>query len=160
MTVTLVDERQVPETSERSNARLVREHAAGQNRAAAANFVPLIDNADAAAKPCRPSTSPCSAWAPTGIRPPSFPAATGWPKRSNSNTQARIIAMTAPGAGEPRLTFTLPVLEATGRLTLHIEGAEKKDVLEQRAGRWSDRGHAGARGACAAQTPVTLYWAP
>src|SRR5260221_6029991 len=42
VTVTLVDERQVPETSERSNAKLVRE-ALLQDRAEAANFVPLFD---------------------------------------------------------------------------------------------------------------------
>ena len=46
ITVTLVDERQVPETSERSNARLVRA-ALIQNEAADARFVPLYDNPDA-----------------------------------------------------------------------------------------------------------------
>lgn len=46
VSVTLVDERQVPETSERSNARLVRTHLL-RNRAAAARFVPLVDNPDA-----------------------------------------------------------------------------------------------------------------
>lgn len=45
--VTLVDERQVPETSERSNARLVRQHLL-QNKAAAAQFVPLFENVEAA----------------------------------------------------------------------------------------------------------------
>ena len=44
--VTLVDERQVPETSPRSNARLVRENLI-QNRAAGAEFVPLFENPEA-----------------------------------------------------------------------------------------------------------------
>ena len=100
-----------------------------QNRAAAAKFVPLVDNPDAA-QPCRPSTSPCSAWAADGHTASFFP---GGDRLAEAIEQQypgqRIIAMTAPGAGEPRLTFTLPVLEATGRLTLHIEGAEKKEVL-------------------------------
>src|SRR5512133_131039 len=43
VSVTLVDERQVPETSERSNARLVRTHLL-RNRAAAAHFIPLAGN--------------------------------------------------------------------------------------------------------------------
>ena len=41
------------------------------------------------------------------------------------------MSITLPGAGEPRLTFTLPVLKSAGRLALHIEGAEKKQVLKQ-----------------------------
>ena len=39
--------------------------------------------------------------------------------------------MRAPGAGEPRITLTLPVLRDAGRLYLHIEGGEKRQVLQQ-----------------------------
>ena len=46
VTVTLVDERQVPESSERSNARMVRATLL-QNKAAAAQFVPLYGNPQA-----------------------------------------------------------------------------------------------------------------
>ena len=47
VTVTLVDERQVPETSQRSNAGLVRAHLL-KDKAAAARFVPLYENPAAA----------------------------------------------------------------------------------------------------------------
>ena len=86
--VTLVDERWVPETSDRSNAGLVNEKLL-QGPAAAAQFVPLYaggDEPDAAAiardhrqrsRPCRArSTRWSSAWATTGTPPRSFPAAT------------------------------------------------------------------------------------
>ena len=46
ITVTLVDDRQVPETSPRSNAKLVRDNLL-QNLAAGAEFVPLFENPDA-----------------------------------------------------------------------------------------------------------------
>ncbi len=143
VTVTLVDERQVPETSERSNARLVRETLL-VDKAAAAKFVPLIDTDAAAALP--PFDVTVLGMGADGHTASFFPGGDRLAEAMNSNTQARIIAMTAPGAGEPRLTFTLPVIEATGRLELHIEGAEKKDVLDARPGRWSDRGIAGAGG--------------
>src|SRR3546814_15200352 len=37
--------------------------------------------------------------------------------------------MRAPGAGEPRITLTLPLIVAAGRIYLHIEGAEKAATL-------------------------------
>ncbi|MEP6826734.1 MAG: 6-phosphogluconolactonase, partial [Aestuariivirga sp.] len=50
VTVTLVDERQVDETSARSNAKLVKA-ALVQNEAAVANFVPLYQNPAASELP-------------------------------------------------------------------------------------------------------------
>jgi len=49
------------------------------------------------------------------------------------NPAGKVLAMpmTALRAGEPRLTLTLPVLLAAGFLALHIEGAQKRLVLEQ-----------------------------
>ncbi|MGL4295032.1 MAG: 6-phosphogluconolactonase, partial [Aestuariivirga sp.] len=58
-----------------------------------------------------------------------------------------------------RLTFTLPVIEATGRLKLHIEGAEKKDVLA-RALADGPTAELPVRAVLRSQTPLTLYWAP
>ena len=52
VTVTLVDERQVPISSDRSNARLVSQHLL-KNNAASANFVPLFDNVAAASNLAR-----------------------------------------------------------------------------------------------------------
>jgi 6-phosphogluconolactonase len=44
------------------------------------------------------------------------------------------LPLKAPGAGEPRITLTLPVLLNTRSLYLHIEGPEKAATLEQAIG--------------------------
>ncbi len=93
VTITLVDERWVPETSPRSNAALVRTHLL-QGAAAAARFIPLVSmaatpEADSKIAAMRlaelplPALPPwCWAWGWTGIRLPSSRAETGWPRRS------------------------------------------------------------------------------
>ena len=154
--VTLVDERQVPETSERSNARLVRQHLL-QNRAAAARFVPLVDNPDAEKMPAFDVA--VLGMGNDGHTASFFPGGDTLAEAIDAETSKRLIAITAPGAGEPRLTFTLPVLEQAGRLALHIEGTEKQQVLKQAlaAGPEEDMPvRAVLRGAA----PVTLYWCP
>jgi 6-phosphogluconolactonase len=71
------------------------------------------------------------------------------------------MAIEAPGAGEPRLTLTLPRIVEAGLLVLHIEGEQKKAVLAKALGAGSGCRYAGARGAAQpAQTPVEIYWAP
>lgn len=42
---------------------------------------------------------------------------------------AAVLPMRAPGAGEARITLTLPLIVAAGRVYLHIEGAEKAATL-------------------------------
>lgn len=156
VTVTLVDERQVPESSERSNARLVRRHLL-QNKAAAAKFVPLFDNAEAG------KTSAFDVailgMGSDGHTASFFPGADRLAEALDSDTPQRLIEINAPGAGEPRLTFTLPVLEAAGRLALHIEGAEKKNVLNRALGDGPEEDMP-VRAVLRSQTPVTLYWCP
>lgn len=156
VTVTLVDERQVPESSERSNARLVRQHLL-QNKAAAAKFVPLFDNAEAG------KTSAFDVavlgMGSDGHTASFFPGADRLAEALDSDTPQRLIEINAPGAGEPRLTFTLPVLEAAGRLALHIEGAEKKTVLNRALGDGPQEDMP-VRAVLRSQTPVTLYWCP
>ena len=156
VTVTLVDERQVPESSERSNARLVRQHLL-QNKAAAAKFVPLFDNAEAG------KTSAFDVailgMGSDGHTASFFPGADRLAEALDSDTPQRLIEINAPGAGEPRLTFTLPVLEAAGRLALHIEGAEKKNVLNRALGDGPEEDMP-VRAVLRSQTPVTLYWCP
>ena len=58
------------------------------------------------------------------------------------------LAIRAPGAGEPRITFTLPRLLRTDGLYLHIEGEEKAAVLDTAGCILSGR-----------QEPVTLHMA-
>ena len=45
--------------------------------------------------------------------------------------EALVLPMHADGAGETRLTLTLPVLLAARELALHIEGTEKRAVLDR-----------------------------
>ena len=156
VTVTLIDERQVPETSERSNARLVRAHLL-QNNAAAAVFVPLYGNAEAAH--ASPFDVAILGMGNDGHTASFFPGGDRLEEAIDSATPSRLIEMKAPGAGEARLTFTLPVIEAAGRLALHIEGADKKLVLDKAL----EDGPAAdmpVRAVLRGATPVTLYWCP
>ncbi len=156
VTVTLVDERQVPESSERSNARLVREHLL-RNKAAAAHFVPLFENA--AADSSLPFDVTILGMGSDGHTASFFPKADRLKEAIDSGTSRRLIEITAPGAGEPRLTFTLPVLEASGRLALHIEGADKKQVLDKALTDGPEEDMP-VRAILRSATPMTLYWCP
>ncbi len=156
VTVTLVDERQVPEDSERSNAKLVRE-ALLQNHAAAAHFVPLFRNPDAG------KTAPLDVvilgMGSDGHTASFFPKGSALATALDPDSSERLIEMQAPGAGEPRLTFTLPALLSAGRLSLHIEGQDKRQVLDKALGEGS-QDDMPVRAVLRAKTPVTLYWCP
>lgn len=156
VTVTLVDERQVPETSDRSNARLVREHLL-KNKAAAASFVPLFNNADA--EKMSPFDVAILGMGSDGHTASFFPGADRLAEALDGQSDKRLIAITAPGAGEPRLTFTLPVIEKAGRLALHIEGADKKAVLDKALADGPAE-EMPVRAVLRSATPVTLYWCP
>ena len=156
VSVTLVDERQVPETSERSNARLVRAHLL-RNKAAAAHFVPLFDNPQAEHVP--PLDVAILGMGNDGHTASFFPGGDRLSDALDSHSDQRLIEMTAPGAGEPRLTFTLPVLASAGRLALHIEGAEKQQVLKKALAEGPEEDMP-VRAVLRSATPVTLYWCP
>lgn len=156
VTVTLIDERQVPETSERSNARLVRQHLL-RNRAATASFVPLYGNPDA--DRLGPFDVAVLGMGSDGHTASFFPGGDHLAQAIDSATPERLIAISAPGAGEPRLTFTLPVLEKAGRLALHIEGRDKKEVLEQALADGPTQDMP-VRAVLRSPTPLTLYWCP
>ena len=156
VSVTLVDERQVPESSERSNARLVRQHLL-QNKAAAARFVPLVGNPDAENIPAFDVA--VLGMGNDGHTASFFPGGDTLAEAIDAETRKRLIAITAPGAGEPRLTFTLPVLAQAGRLALHIEGAEKKQVLKQALAEGPQEDMP-VRAVLRGPAPVTLYWCP
>ena len=156
VSVTLVDERQVPETSERSNARLVREHLL-RNRAAAAKFIPLAGNPDA--EKVAAFDVAVLGMGSDGHTASFFPGGDRLSEALDADSGKRLIEMTAPGAGEPRLTFTLPVLEQAGRLALHIEGAEKKQVLKKALAEGPAE-EMPVRAVLRSAAPVTLYWCP
>lgn len=141
--VTLVDERWVPETSERSNAALVRAHLM-KGPAARARLVPLFTGAatpeeglaEAEAK-ARALPEPFAAvvlgMGEDGHTASFFPGAEALAEAIDPEAGARLAAIRAEAAGEPRITYTLPSLLAADTLLLHIEGKAKRDTLEEAA---------------------------
>lgn len=66
----------------------------------------------------------------------------------------------AAAAGEPRLTLTLPELVAADLLVLHIEGADKRAVLEA-ARQGGPAGKMPVRAVLrAAPRPLAVMWCP
>jgi 6-phosphogluconolactonase len=166
VTVTLVDERWVDENSDRSNARLVRDNLL-RGRAAAASFVPLYQGGD------EPDPAKAGA-AQAGVPQPLDVAILGmgndghtasfFPGGDNLaealTAAGPVVSMTAPGAGEARVTLTLRRLLGARALYLHIQGEDKLETLRK----------AEAEGPIAAMpvrailretsTPLTIFWCP
>jgi 6-phosphogluconolactonase len=126
VTVTLVDDRCVPETSDRSNVRLVNEHLL-QHEAKAAMFLPLRVGQDQAIAPLLPFAAIVLGMGLDGHTASLFP---GGDNLAAALAGPHLIeTMRAPGAPEPRVTLTLPALLHSGFLALHIEGAAKREAL-------------------------------
>ena len=156
ITVTLVDERQVPETNPRSNAKLVRENLL-QNSAAGAEFVPLFENPGA--ENIGTLDVVVLGMGSDGHTASFFPGGDNLSEALNPKTGKRIVEMSAPAADEPRITFTLPALLDASLLCLHIEGQEKRNVLNQAL----TEGPVEAmpvRAVLRSKKPLTLYWCP
>lgn len=167
--VTLVDERWVPETSNRSNAGLVNEKML-QGPAATAHFVPLFsggDEPDSAAlartaDEVRKLPAPFDAivlgMGNDGHTASFFP---GGDNLAAAITEpGPVVSMQAPDAGEPRVTLTLPRLLDTAALYLHIEGEEKAAVLERALGDGPVEELPIRAVLRQDRTPLTIYWSP
>lgn len=139
ITVTLVDERRVPDDSPRSNARLVRQ-ALLRNRAAAAAFSPLADSRltpdqELAAASARVASLPLPAdvvvlgMGDDGHTASWFPGATGLAEAMDPGARVLVAPIEAPGAGEPRLTLTGRVVLRARSIALLIEGPDKLATL-------------------------------
>lgn len=144
ITVTLVDERFVPPSSDRSNQKLVTETLL-QNEAAKANFVGLYNDApdaeegakiaaEAIAKLGQPFDAVILGMGGDGHTASFFPGGDQLGDAISPDQQTLVLPMQAEGAGEPRLTLTLPVIVKARFVALHIEGAGKKTVLEAALG--------------------------
>jgi 6-phosphogluconolactonase len=170
VTVTLVDERFVGEESPRSNAALVRRTLL-KGRAASARFLPLAGDVEAGLPVARDTADHAVAMlgrldavilgmGNDGHTASFFPGGDNLAEALEVQGRRHVIAMTAPGAGEPRLTLALrPILEARF-LALHIEGEEKRRTLEAALGEGAQADmpvravltHAGER--------LQIFWAP
>ncbi|PWG16346.1 6-phosphogluconolactonase [Salibaculum griseiflavum] len=136
--VMLTDERWVPETSDRSNTKLLRERLLVEH-AAAANYVPLHAPADApedkldqlaqGVEACLP-LSVCLLGMGTDMHTASiFPGADQLEAALNGD--GVLYAMRAPGAPEPRITLSARVLRDAMNCHVVIIGHEKREALER-----------------------------
>ena len=168
--VLLVDERLVPPEHARANAGLVRRHLL-QGRAARARFVPYVVDAHTPAECARLSQAAfeqgghrldaCVLGMGTdGHTASFFPGGDMLAEALDPSAVAKVLPMFAEAAGEPRLTLTLGPILGARFVALHIEGAEKRAVLERALG----GGDVGAMPVRAVlrqdRTPVHVFWAP
>jgi 6-phosphogluconolactonase len=166
--VTLVDERWVDETSDRSNALLVNERML-QGPAAVARFFPLYSGGN---EPDAEHVGKTNAL--LGQLPDQFAAVVlgmgsdghtasffpgGDTLAEALSAQGPAIAIRAPSAGEPRITFTLPRLLRTDGLYLHIEGEEKAAVLDTALGEGPVEDMP-IRAVLRSGHAVNVYWCP
>ena len=137
--VMLTDERFVPETSERSNTRLLRETLM-QNAAAAATLVPFYKQAETPEEVLEDLTVAISTALPLDVcvlgmgadmhTASLFPEADRLAEGLDLHGEAILLPMRAPNAPEPRLTLTAPVLRAARHVHILITGREKKSAFE------------------------------
>lgn len=137
--VMLTDERFVPESSDRSNTRLLR-GTLFQNNAAAATLVPFYRDAETPEDVFDELTGAIAAALPLDVcvlgmgadmhTASLFPGADRLDDALSADAPV-LLPMRAPGAPEPRLTLTAPVLRAAGKIHILIAGEEKKHALEQ-----------------------------
>lgn len=168
VTVALVDERFVPQSSPRSNAALVKENLL-QGRAAAAHFVPLFrsgetpeeaaaDSEEALRRLGLPFDVLMLGMGADGHTASLFPDAQGLERLLDPSAPRIVMPVYAESAGEPRLTLTLAEIVRARFVGLHIEGAEKRSVFERII-------TAGERKPIRAvidalREPIELFWAP
>lgn len=138
VSVMLTDERFVPESSDRSNTRLLRQ-VLMQGPAAAATLVPFYAPADQPEDVVPALTEAISAVLPLDVcvlgmgedmhTASIFPGADRL-EEALSAVAPVLIPMRAPGAPEPRLTLSAPVLRAAPSLHLLITGPAKRTAFE------------------------------
>ncbi|MBN9311070.1 6-phosphogluconolactonase, partial [Devosia sp.] len=169
VTVTLVDERWVPETSSRSNAGLVNEKLL-QGPAATAHFVPLWSGGDEPTEAAIARTNMAINALPTpfdavilgmgndGHTASFFPGGDNLAEALEGN--GPVVAMHAPGAGEPRVTLSRKRLLETRSLYLHIEGEGKVEVLEKALGDGPVEDMPIRAVLRQTQTPLNIFWSP
>jgi 6-phosphogluconolactonase len=135
--IMLTDERWVPESSDRSNTRLLRERLL-TDRAAAANLLPLYAPADSPEERLSELADGIAAALPLTVcllgmgadmhTASIFPGADQL--QTALNGDAILVPMRAPGAPEPRITLSARVLRGAIHRHIVITGAAKRQALE------------------------------
>lgn len=138
VSVTLADERFVPPDSGRSNQRLVTLELL-QHKAAKAQFLPLyaaeeIEASVAEAEKTLAEHLPLDVivlgMGTDGHTASLFPGSEGLREAADPKGKRLLMAVDAPGAAEPRITMTLPVIAGARNQYLHIEGADKRKAFD------------------------------
>ena len=168
--VTLVDERWVPESHARSNAHLLRENLL-RGQASAATFLPLYRataEPEAALDGLERDLATSLPWpldvavlgmGEDGHTASFFPGGDQLAQALDPSGDTWVLPMRAPGAGEPRITLTLPALLQAGHLYLHVEGAAKRRVLDQAVSGTGEGRHFPIRSVLHhVASPVQTYW--
>ncbi|GAB4357280.1 MAG: 6-phosphogluconolactonase [Oricola sp.] len=170
VTVILVDERIVPPGSDRANQRMVRERLL-QGRAGEAHFVPFETGlATPEANAARsdellggvpwPLDAAVLGMGTDGHTASFFPHGDRLGDALDPAGRNRVVPIRAEGAGEPRLTLTLPVLLDARFLALHIEGEEKRGVLDTALAGTDPRAMPVRAVLQQDRKPVHIFWAP
>lgn len=170
VTILLVDERIVPPTHDRANAKLIADYLL-QGKSAAAHFLAYttdgsnaVDCAEKSDQRLAPSLNHIDVavlgMGTDGHTASFFPNGDHLEAALNISGSRHVLSMQAEGAGEPRLTLTMPVILASRFVALHIEGQEKADVLKTALGLDNDLEMPIARVVKRAPEPVKVFWAP
>ncbi|MCU9846532.1 6-phosphogluconolactonase [Defluviimonas sp. WL0024] len=163
VTVLPSDERWVPESHERSNARLIRQRLL-TGRAANARFLPLyadapepeavLDRLAAEIEPLLPLNVLLLGMGADMHTASLFPGADGLAEALDDDAPL-LVPIRAPGAGETRVTLSARVLADAMSCHVVITGAEKRKALER------------AQDLSADEAPIlsvlanaTVHWAP
>jgi len=167
VTITLVDERFVEPSLERSNEGLVRRNLL-DGPAASARFVPLYHSAPDAPDAYRKTEEALKklAWpldvavlgmGNDGHTASFFPDANNLADLLDPAQPGDLRYVEAPSAVETRFSLSLPRLAEARLLALHIEGAEKRKVLASILGGAELPVRAVLKNT---PSPVEVYWAP
>lgn len=137
--VLLTDERWVPESSDRSNARLVRERLL-QGRAAKAGFLGYFTGGALSDTALAPANDQLAPLLPVSVMLLGMGAdmhtASLFPGSEQlaaalAPDAAPLMSLTAPGAPEARVSMTGPVLSSALACHLLITGRDKREALER-----------------------------
>ncbi|MFZ1814589.1 MAG: 6-phosphogluconolactonase [Rhizobiaceae bacterium] len=170
VTIGLVDERFAPAQSPRLNVNSVRNHLM-KNKAANARLFAMHDGIEsdinAACLAANRGMTMLGSYdalvlgmGGDGHTASLFPGGDNLAAALDLATSERVMTMAAPGAGEPRLTMTLGAILDAGFLALHIEGAEKRAVLERALSEGDDRELPVRAVLRNAADRLQIFWAP